>query len=121
MQCDWLQLCTTVAMGMRINNCWELFHYGVNRDHYDKFIGIREFLERFDMECFSNSFTTYTGTPEKNIHYLGEIDNRVTLSTCHRLDYSSSSPRNSEIIKISEITIAIATHNAIGHTASKEV
>ena len=44
-QCVWLRLCTTFAMVMTITNCWESFRYWVKRDHYDKFIGIREFLE----------------------------------------------------------------------------
>ena len=43
-QCGWLRLCTTVTMGTKINNYWKLFRYGVKRDHYNKFIGIREFL-----------------------------------------------------------------------------
>ena len=45
-QCGWLRLCTTVAMGMTITNCWKLFRYGVKREHYDKQIGIRELSER---------------------------------------------------------------------------
>ena len=44
-QWGWLRLCTTVATGMKITNFWKLFRYGVKRDHYDKFIGIRELLE----------------------------------------------------------------------------
>ena len=44
-QCRWLMLCTTVTMGMNINNCWKLFRYGVKRDHYEKLIGVREFLK----------------------------------------------------------------------------
>ena len=44
-QCGWLRLYTTVAMGTKITNCWKLFCYGIKRDHYDKFIGIREFSE----------------------------------------------------------------------------
>ena len=42
-QCGWLRLCTTVVMDMKINNCWKLFRYGISRDPYDKFIGIRKF------------------------------------------------------------------------------
>ena len=42
-QCGWLQVCTTVAMGITITNCWKLFFCGVKRDFYEKFIGIREF------------------------------------------------------------------------------
>ena len=30
-QYGWLWLCTTVAMGMTITNCWKLFRYGVKR------------------------------------------------------------------------------------------
>ena len=45
MKCGWLQLYTTVAMGVNITNCWECVLYGVKRDHYDKFIGIRDFSE----------------------------------------------------------------------------
>ena len=51
-QCVWLRLCTTVAMGMTITNCWKLFRYGVKREHYDKLIGIREFSERLAQDCF---------------------------------------------------------------------
>ena len=35
-QCGCLRLCTTVAMGMTITNCWKLFRYGVKRDNYEK-------------------------------------------------------------------------------------
>ena len=45
-QCGWLQLFTAVAMVMTINNCWKIFHYGVKRDHYETFIGIRELSEQ---------------------------------------------------------------------------
>ena len=55
-QCGWIRLCKTVATGMTINNCWKLFRYGVKRDHYDKFIGIRELLERLAQYCFNNPF-----------------------------------------------------------------
>ena len=39
-QYGWLLLCTTVAIGMTITNCWKLFRYGVKREHYEKSIGI---------------------------------------------------------------------------------
>ena len=45
-QCVWIQLCTTVAMGTTMTNGWKMFCYGVKGDHHDKFIGIREFLEK---------------------------------------------------------------------------
>ena len=40
-QCGWIWLCTTVDMGMTINNFWKLFNYGLNRDRHDKLISIR--------------------------------------------------------------------------------
>ena len=72
------------------------------------------------MDFFSNPFTTDTGTPEKNVPYLHVIDNKGTVYTCRRLNYSSSYPRNSEIITILDITIATANTTAIGHMAPKE-
>ena len=65
---EWLRLCMTFAMGMVINNGWKLFCYGVKRDHYEKFIGIREFLERLDQDFFNNNFSPASGTPE-NVCY----------------------------------------------------
>ena len=76
-QCGWISLCTTVAIRVTITNIWELFFYGVKRDHYDKFIGIREFLERIAIDCFCNTFTTDTGDPEKNIPSLDGIDKKT--------------------------------------------
>ena len=43
-QCGRIQLCTTVSMGMTINNCWKLFCYGFKRYHYEKLISIKELL-----------------------------------------------------------------------------
>ena len=45
-QCGWLRLCTTVPMGMTITNCWKLFCYGFKRNHFNKYISIREFSEK---------------------------------------------------------------------------
>ena len=58
-----------------MTNGWKLFRYGIKRENYDKFIGIREFLERIAMDCFSNLCTTDTGNLEKCITSLGYIDN----------------------------------------------
>ena len=120
-QFGWLRLCTDIAMGMVITNCWKLFRYGVKRDRHDKFISIREFSEWIAVDWFNNTFTTYTGTPEKNITYLGDIYNEDTVFTCWNLNYYSSSPRNSEISTIPDITIATDWTTVIGHTDSKEV
>ena len=79
-QCSWLRLCTTVAMGMTINNCWKLFRYGVNREHYEKLIGISEFLEQLAQDFFNNTFSPDRGTSEKNIPTLDEVDDGDTVS-----------------------------------------
>ena len=120
-QCGWIRLFNTVDIGTKITNSWKLFCYGINREHYENFICIRELLERLAMYCFSNTFTTDTRTPVKNTTYLDDIDNESTVSTCRRLNYSISSPRNSEISTIPEIAVVTVTTTPIGHTASKEV
>ena len=61
----WLRLCIIVAIGITISSFWKLFGYGVNRDHYEKFIYIREFLELLSLGCFNITFTTDTKTPQK--------------------------------------------------------
>ena len=73
------------------------------------------------MDFFSNPFTTDTGVPANNIPYLDDIDNKGLVYTFRSLNYSSSSPCNSGIITISDITIATATTTDIGHTALKGV
>ena len=114
-------LCTNVAMGTTITNIWKLFCYGVNRYHYEKFIGIRELSERTAVDCFNNIFTIDTGTTEKNIPSIDGIDNEGTVYKCQRIRYSSSSPQNSYISMLSDITISNAPTTAIGHTPSKGV
>ena len=76
-------------MGMTIPNFWKLFCYGVKRNHYDKLIGIREFLERLAKDRFKNHFPPETGTPEKNIPPLDDVDDEETVSTCRPLRFSS--------------------------------
>ena len=78
-------------------------------------------MEQIAVDCFNNNFTTDIGTQENNIPSLDEINNKDTVYTCHILNYSIYYPFNSEIITISDITIATAPTTAIGHTASKEV
>ena len=89
-KCGWLRLCTTVAMGMTITNCWKLFRCGVKRERYDKLIGIREFSERLAQDCFNNHFSSDSGTPAKNIPHLDEVDDEETVSTCRSLQFSTS-------------------------------
>ena len=106
-------------MGATITNCLKLFRYGVKREHYGNLIGIREFSEKIAVDCFNNTLTRDTGMMENTIPYLDGIDNKVTLYTYRRLSYSSSSPWNSEISTISDITIDTGPTTDIGHTASK--
>ena len=108
-QCGWVRLCTTVVMGMTITNYWKLFNIVVKREHYDKFTGIRLLSELITVDCFSNTSTTDTGTPANNMPCFGDIDNKGTVYIYQRLNYSSSSPCNSEIITISDIIIATST------------
>ena len=108
-------------MGATITNCLKLFRYGVKREHYGKLIGIREVSEKIAVDCFNNNLTRDTGIMENTIPYLDGIDNKGTVYTCRRLNYSRSSPRNSEISTISDITIDTAPTTAIGHMDSKEV
>ena len=115
-KCGWIWLCTTVAMGTTITNCWKLFRCGFKRNHYGNFIGIREFSERIAADCLNNLFTTDTGTPAKNIYSPDDIDNEGTVSTCRSLNYSSYYPRNSEISTILDIMIATAPTTDIDHT-----
>ena len=39
----------------------EIFCYGVNRYHYNKYIGIIEISEKLALDLFNNIFTTDTG------------------------------------------------------------
>ena len=121
MQCSWLRLCTTIAVGVNITNCWKLVCCGVNRDQYDKLIIITELLEQIAVDCFNNTFTIDTGTPAKNIPSLDGIDKQFTVYTCQRLIYSSSPPLNSDISTIFDITVVTDPTTSIGHTASNEV
>ena len=72
-------------------------------------------------DFFNNTFKIDTGTPEKNITPLDDIDNDGTVSTCRSLNYSISSPCSSDISTILDITIATAPTTAIDHTAPKKV
>ena len=128
-QCGWLWLCTTVAMGMAITNSWELFSYGVKRDHYEKSIGIREVSEQLALDLFNNPFSTDTGTPAKNIPPLDEVDEAETVSTCRALHFSSSASPTTEVSTISDITLnsasllvyaAVASTIGSQHTAKTE-
>ena len=120
-KCGCLQLCKTVAIGMTINNCWKLFRYEVNRDHYDKLIGIREFSERLDQDFYNKSFSLDRGTPAKNIPPLDEVDDGDTVSTCRELHFSSCIYPSAAVSTISDMALNRASTISIGseHIAKK--
>ena len=80
-------------MKITITNLCKLFLYGVQRDHYENIIGIRDFLELIALDCFNNSFSTYTETPAKNIPLLDVVDEVETVSNyCELLFVGSIYP-----------------------------
>ena len=52
-----MQLCVTVYIGITITKFWKLFFYGVKRDNYENFIGIRDLLERLALDFFNDPFS----------------------------------------------------------------
>ena len=113
-QCGWLRLFTTVAMGMTSTNCCKLFRYGVKRDHYEKNIGIREFLEQLAQDCFNNTFSLDRGTPEKNILPLDEVNDGDKFSTYHELQFSSCISPSESVSTIYDMTPNSASTVSIG-------
>ena len=104
-QCGWLGLWTTVSMGMTINGFWKLFHYGFNRYHYEKSIGIRELSEQLAQYFFNNPFSHDSGNPANNIIPLDEFDDGDTVSTCRALHFSSCISPSAAARTISDITL----------------
>ena len=82
-----MRLCTTFAIGMTITIFWKLFYYKVKRDHYEKLTSIREFSEQLAQDCFNNNFSPETGTPEKNIPPLDEVDDGDIVSNCRVINF----------------------------------
>ena len=109
-----LRLYTTVATGMTITNYWNLFRYGVKRDHYEKSIGIREFSEQLAQDCFKNTFSPDIGTPAKNIPPLDEVDDGYTVSTFRALYFSSCISPSTSVSTISDMTLNSASTISIG-------
>ena len=54
-------------MEINITTFWKLFCYGIKRNHYDKLIGIKEFLKQLAQGCFNNNFSPDRGNPSNNI------------------------------------------------------
>ena len=121
-QCGCLQLCMTVAMGMTITNFWELLIYGVKRYHYEKLIGIREFLGRLAQDSFNNNFSPDSGTPAKNVPPLDEVDGGDTVSTCRVLHFSSCISPSAADSTISDMNLNSDTSISIvyQHISKKE-
>ena len=89
-QFGWLWLCTAVDMGMTITNLWKLFTYVVNRDHYEKSIGIRELLEQLYLNFFDTNSSADTGTLARNTPSRYEVNEE---STCrHTWELPSNYP-----------------------------
>ena len=101
-------------MGITITNCWKLFRYGVNRDHYEKLIGIRELSEQLLQYCFNNTFSPDSGTPENNSSPLDELDDGDTVSTCCALHFTSCISPSAAASNISNITQYSASSISIG-------
>ena len=87
-------------MATTITNLRKLFCYGVKRDHYEKNIGTREFSERLALDCFNNTFSADTETPEKNIPPIDEVDDGETVYTCRALNFYSSTSISTEVRNI---------------------
>ena len=96
-------------MGMTITNLCKIFRYGVKRYHYDKLVGIREFLERLALDCFKDPFSTDTGTPANNMPPLDEVDEGETVSTCRAIYFSSSISPSAAASTVSDITLNSAS------------
>ena len=107
-----LRLCTTVSIEINITNFRKIFHYGVKIYHYEKLVGIRELSELFALDCLNNPFSTDTGTPEKNIPPLYEVDDIATFYTCRALYFSSYYSFSTEVRTISDITLKSAPSSA---------
>ena len=82
-----------------------MFRSGVKRNHYEKLIGIRKFLEWLALDCFSNNFSTDIGTPENNTHHLDEANEGQKFSTCRVLHVFSCISPSTAAITISDITL----------------
>ena len=104
-KCGWIRSRTTVLMGTTINKLLQLCCYGVKRDHYDKLIGIREFLEQLALDLFNNPFSTHTGTPQKNKPLLDDVDDGETVCNCHVIHCYSYTSIYTEVGNIYDLTL----------------
>ena len=99
-------------MVMTITNFWKLFCYGVKREHYEKSIGIREFLEKISHDCFNNPFSIDTGTPAKNTPILDEVNYGYPVAIFCHIYFCTSLSYHTQDSNISDLTVAIASLSA---------
>ena len=55
----------------------------VNKEQYDKVIGIREYSEQFSRDCFQDPISVDTGTPDNSIPLLSDVGDEDPVATCH--------------------------------------
>ena len=88
--CVWIQSYTKNYIGINLTYFCKLFSYGVNRKHYVKYIGIREYSEQLAYDLFWNPFPTDTGTPDKNIPILGVFNLKYMVVNSICIDFTTS-------------------------------
>ena len=72
-------------------------------------IGIIEFLEQLALDFSNNPFSNDTGTPEKNVPPLDEVDEGKTFYTCSEIHFFSSYSPSTDVSNISDITLNTAS------------
>ena len=77
-------------MGMTFKIFWEIFCYGVKREHYEKLIAIGSFLDLIALDLFGNYFSIDNGTPGGNIHLLDEVNDVDPVSTHNHINFCTS-------------------------------
>ena len=93
----------TVSTVITITNYRELFHYGVNRDHYDKQILNKELSRPIALDCFNNPFSTDTGTTTNKIRLLEQVNDIETVYTLRNHNFSSSAYQSTEVSTIYDL------------------
>ena len=109
-------------MGKTITNGWKPFCNGFKRDHYEKLICVREFLEGLAKYCFNNHFSPDIGTLENNIPPLDKSEDGDKVSTCRALHLSSCISPSAAASTIYDIALNSASSISIGyqHIAERE-
>ena len=58
-QCGWIWSCNIFDNGMNLTSLLKLFHYGVKREYHEKYVGMRELLEKIALDCFNDTFLNF--------------------------------------------------------------